>query len=87
MLDTVPPIGELPPDNIFDGRTTEEEFDAVDALLSLSTIRDNATENLLEENSSFMPIGGNSKYQDVNPVTVHLDQVSVDGAIAKIVQG
>ena len=62
VLDTVPPIGELPPDNIFDDGTTEEEFDAVDALLSLSTVRDNATENSLEENSSLMPIGGNSKY-------------------------
>ena len=72
VLDTVPLVGELPPDNIFDGGTTEEEFDAVDALLGLSTVRDNS-------------IGGNSIYQDINPVTVHLDQVSVDGAIAKIV--
>ena len=57
----------------------------VDALLSLSTVRDNATETPLDDNASLMPIGGNSIYQDVNPVTVHLDQVSVDGAIAKIV--
>ena len=86
VLDTVPPVGDLPPYNIFNGGTTEEEFDAVDALLSLSTVRDNATETLLDDNSSLMPIGGNSIYQDVNPVTVHLDQVSVDGAIARIVQ-
>ena len=86
LLDTVPPIGELPPDNIFDGGTTEEELDAVDALLSLGTVRDTATENLPEENSALMPIDGNSKYQDVNLVTVHLDQVSVDGAIAQIVE-
>ena len=86
LLDTVPPVGELPPDNIFDGGTTEEELDAVDALLSLSTVRDTATENSLEENSALMPIDSNSKYQDVNPVTVHLDQVSVDGAIAQIVE-
>ena len=75
-----------PLENIFNGGTTEEEFDVVDALLSLSTVRDNATETSLDDNSSLMPIGGNSIYQDVNPVTVHLDQVSVDGAIAKIVQ-
>ena len=86
VLDTVPPVGDHPPDNIFDGGTTEEEFDAVDALLSLSTVRDNATDNSLEENATLMPIGGNSVYQDVNPVTMHLDQVSVDGEIAKIVQ-
>ena len=86
VLDTVPPVGDLPSDNIFDGGTTEEEFDAVDALLSLSTVRDNATETSLDDNASLMPIGGNSMYHDVNPVTVHLDQVSVDGAIAKIVQ-
>ena len=86
VLDTVPPVGDHPPDNIFDGGTTEEEFDAVDALLSLSTVRDNATDNSLEENATLMPIGGNSVYQDVNPVSMHLDQVSVDGAIAKIVQ-
>ena len=86
VLDTVPPIGEHPPDNIFDGCTTEEEFYAVDALLSLSNVRDTVTENSLEENSSLMPIDGNSKYEDINPVTVHLDQVSVDGAIARIVE-
>ena len=86
VLDTVPPVGDLPPDNIFDGGTTEEELDAVDALLSLSTVRDNAIENSLDDNSSLMPIGGNSVYQDVNLVTVHLDQVMVDGAIAKLVQ-
>ena len=86
VLDTVPPIGEHPPDNIFDGCTTEEEFDAVDALLSLGNVRDTVTENSLEENSSLMPIDGNSKYQDINPVTVHLDQVSVDRAIAQIVE-
>ena len=85
VLDTVPPVGDLPPDNIFDGGTTEEELDAVDALLSLSNVRDNAVETPLDDNASLMPIGGNSIYQDVNLVTVHLDQVSVDGAIAKIV--
>ena len=85
VLDTVPPVGDQPPDNIFDGGTTEEEFDAVDALLSLSTVRESVNENSVEDNASLMPIGGNIRYQDVNPVTVRLDQVSVDGEIAKIV--
>ena len=46
VLDIVPPVGENPPDHIFDGATTEEEFDAVDALLSLSTPRDITTDNV-----------------------------------------
>ena len=53
VLDSVPPVGEKTPDQIFDGATTEEEFDAVDALLSLSTPRDITTDNVLDENSSY----------------------------------
>ena len=58
VLDSVPPVGEKIPDHIFDGATTEEEFDAIDALLSLSTPRDTTTDNILDENSSLMPVGG-----------------------------
>ena len=86
VLDSVPPVGEKPPDHILDGATTEEEFDAVDALLSLSTPRDITTDNVLDENSSLMPVGGPTTYEDVNPVPIHLDQVTVDGAIAEIVE-
>ena len=86
VLDSVPPVGEKPPDHIFDGATTEEEFDAVDALLSLSTPRDITTDNVLDENSSLMPVGGPTPYEDINPVLIHLDQVTVDGAIAEIVE-
>ena len=86
VLDNVPPVGEKPPDHIFDGATTEEEFDAVDALLSLSTPRDITTDNVLDENSSLMPVGGPTPYEDVNPIPIHLDQVTVDGAIAEIVE-
>ena len=86
VLDSVPPVGEKPLDHIFDGATTEEEFDAVDALLSLSTPRDTTTDNVLDENSSLMPVGGPTPYEDVNPVTIHLDQVTVDGAIVEIVE-
>ena len=86
VLDSVPPVGEKPPDHILDGVTTEEEFDAVDALLSLSTPRDITTDNVLDENSSLMLVGGPTTYEDVNPVPIHLDQVTVDGAIAEIVE-
>ena len=86
VLDSVPPVGEKNPDHIFDGATTEEEFDAVDALLSLSTPRDITTDNVLDEDSSLMPVGGPTPYEDVNPVPIHLDQVTIDGAIAEIVE-
>ena len=86
VLDRVPPVGEKPPDHILDGATTEEEFDAVDALLSLSTPRDITTDNALDKNSSLMPMEGSTPYEDVNPVPIHLDQVTVDGVIAEIVQ-
>ena len=78
MLNIVPPVGEKPPDHIFDGATTEEEFDAVDALLSLSMPRDITTDSALDENSSLMPVGGPTIYEDINPVPVHLDQVTVN---------
>ena len=86
ILDSVPPVWEKTPDHIFDRATTEEEFDAVDALLSLSTPRDITTDNVLDENSSLMPVGGQTPYEDVNPIPIHLDQVTVDGAIAEIVE-
>ena len=86
-LNRLPPIGEIPPDHIFDGATTttEEDFDAVDTLLSLSTARTNTSEDI-EDNSTLMPVGGESRFVDVNPVRVELDQVTVDAAIAQIVE-
>ena len=33
-----------------------------------------------------MPVGGPNVYEDVNPVPVHLDQFTVDGVIAEIVE-
>ena len=86
VLDSVPPVGEKPLDHILDGATTEEEFDVVDALLSLSTPRDITTDNALDKNSSLMPVEGSTPYEDVNPVPIHLDQVTVDGVIAEIVE-
>ena len=78
-------MGDKPPDHFFNGATTEEEFDAVDALLSLSTIRDNTTEEL-DDNAELMLIRGGTVYKDVHPVSIELDQVAVDGAIAQIVE-
>ena len=81
----IPPIGERPPEHLFDGATTEEDFDAVDALLSLGTARTNSYEDD-DENSSLMPVGSSSRFVDVNPVQIQLDQTAVDGAIAQIVE-
>ena len=33
-----------------------------------------------------MPVGGESQFVDVNPVRVQLDKVTVDGAIAQILE-
>ena len=92
-LNTLPPVGDKPPEHLFDGATTEEEkekekekeFDAIDALLSLGTARTNIMEDS-EDNSSLMPIVGESHYLDVNPVRVELDQLTVDGAIAGMIE-
>ena len=81
----LPPVGEKPPDKLFDRTTTEEEFDAVDALLSLGTVRDTTMDNL-DNNADLMPIGGGTAYEDVHPVPIALDQLAVDNAIAEIVE-
>ena len=81
----IPPIGDVPPEHLFDGATTEEEFDAVDALLSLRMVRSTTyVDN--DDNSSLMPIAGSSRYVDVNPVPIQLDSTTVDGAIAQLME-
>ena len=74
-------------DITLDPPTTEDEEDAIDALLSLgSDISQNlSVDDPLNENPLLMPIGG-STTQDVNPVEVKLDQVMVDNTIASIVE-
>ena len=54
--------------------SNEEEMDVVDALLSLSTLRDDSVD-LLTENETLMPIGGGNLPIDVAPVLLELDQV------------
>ena len=64
--------------------STEEEMDAAAALLSLGEIRDNTLED--DDNAELMPIGGQNMAVDAAPEPIHLDQVSVDKAIAELIQ-
>ena len=66
--------------------STEEELDAVDALLSLSNVHDNLNLGLedADDNLLLMPIGGNSAIEDVAPEPLRLGQVEVDSEIAKM---
>ena len=66
-----------------DPLSTEDELDAVDALLSLSGIRDENADPTTE-NELLMPIGGTNLPLDVAPVPIELGQVEVDHAIAKL---
>ena len=67
--------------------STEEEMDAVDALLSLHTRRENALDqqDWDQNNEDLIPVGSTNNYQDVAPVQVQLDQVNVDHAIVNII--
>ena len=64
--------------------STEEEMDAATALLCLGEIRDDTIEG--EDNAELMPIGGRNVTVDVAPEPIRLDQVSVDRAIAGLIQ-
>ena len=64
--------------------STEEEMDAVAALLSLGEIRDDTLED--DDNAELMPIGGRNVTVDAAPEPIRLDQVSVDKAIAGLIQ-
>ena len=67
-----------------DSVSTEEEMDAIDALLSLGDV----CEDMLDEddNAQLMPVGAPTNIVDVAPVPVRLDQLNVDTAIAGIMQ-
>ena len=66
-----------------DPLSTKDEMDAVDALLSLSRIRDESVDPTAE-NELLMPISGANLPLDVAPVPIELGQVEVDHAIAKL---
>ena len=61
----------------------EAEMDLVDALLSLSGVRDDGGDPTLE-NEQLMPIGGANLPVDVAPVSIALGQVQVDHAITEL---
>ena len=65
--------------------STEEEMDAAAALLSLGEIRDD-TQDDNNENAELMPIGGPNVPVDIAPQPIQLDQLSVDNAIAEMIQ-
>ena len=65
--------------------STEEEMDAVAALLSLGEVG-NETLDDNNENAELMPIGGQNVPLDIAPQPIRLDQLSVDNAIAEMTQ-
>ena len=75
---------KLPSVAAADPVSTEEELDAIDALLSLSEVRDNTLEE--NDNADLMPVGLPTNIMDAAPVPVRLDQLNVDTAIAELVQ-
>ena len=68
-----------------DPLSTEDEMDAVDALLSLQDLHDDTKDDdPVNENTELMPIGGVNLPVDVALVPIELDQIQVDQAIAKL---
>ena len=64
--------------------STEEKMDAAAALLSLGEVRDDTLDG--DDNAELMPIGGQNVAVDAAPEPIRLDQVSVDKAIAGLIQ-
>ena len=73
--------------------STEDEQDAVDALLSLSNVReippsantDIDTEFGPEDNSMLVPIGGQAICEDIAPTESRLGQLEVDSEITRMI--
>ena len=63
----------------------EIDMDGVDALLSLSSVRDDSKDPTLE-NEQIMPIGGLNLPVDVAPVPIELGQIQIDRAIAELTE-
>ena len=70
-----------------EAHSTEEELDAADTLLSLSTVHENLDlgTDEFEDNSLLMPIGGQPPIEDVAPEPLRLGQVEIDIEIARII--
>ena len=80
-------INTEPPPEV---NTTEDELDAADALLSLSsTLNVGSTIDTdlgMEDNALLVPIGGRAICEDIAPTDSKLDQMAVDSEIAKIIE-
>ena len=64
--------------------STEEEMDAVAALLSLGEMGNDTLDDN-NENAELMPIGGQNVPLDIAPQLIRLDQLNVDNAIAEMI--
>ena len=67
-----------------DTETTEDELDAVDALLSLGDTQDTTIDE--DDNAALMPIGSPTNIVDAAPIQILLDQINVDKSIANIIE-
>ena len=65
--------------------STEEEMDAVAALLSLGEMGNDTLDDN-NENAELMPIGGQNVPLDITPQPIQLDQPDVDNAMAEMIQ-
>ena len=67
--------------------STEEELDAADTLLSLSSVRNNLSlgTDEFEDNSLLMPIGAQPPIEDIAPEPLRLGNMDVDNAIALMI--
>ena len=84
---TTDDILNQPSSQTLEAGSTEEELDATDTLLSLSTVRENLDFRIddFEDNSLLMLIGGQPPIEDVAPEPLRLGQVEVDSEIARII--
>ena len=82
----LPPSGNVPENKLLvNVGNTEEDLEATSALLSLGdTLEDTTDEG--DKNALLMPIGGANVPEDVAPQPLRLDQISVDNAIAGLVE-
>ena len=67
-----------------DAENTEDELDAVDALLSLGDTHDTTIEE--NDNAALMPIGAPTNVVDAAPILILLDQMNVDNTIVNIIE-
>ena len=85
QLDTVAPDNVEETTIAVNTVSTEEDLEAASMLLSLGDTCDDTLDDD-DENAQLMPIGGINVPVDVAPEPLRLDQVSVDNAIAGIVE-